>query len=134
MNSLNYLLLFLRKNFSFLIAAWQIFSSLCSVLFTTVCIPISFRAEKEEVQLNNGHPVAQIPQKNQIEPKPAFIKRTAAKPAQAAKTVRVQSAAFSVHRQNQSQSNKKSLVVNGNGHKVRTSISRDSIEQNGLHL
>lgn len=33
------------------------------------------------------------------------------------------------------QQNKKSLVVNGNGqHRVRTMISREAIEQNGLHL
>lgn len=104
-----------------------------------------FRAEKEEVQLINGHSivsVAQPQQKHQTEPKPALIKRTTtivpaapalvtaaiARQQQTATTRQMPKAFQSQH------SNKKSLVVNGNGHSVRTFISRDTIEQNGLHL
>lgn len=120
-----------------------LFETSSSLLKTfSISISFGFRAEKEEVQLNNGHSVtiAQAQQKHKTEPKPAFTKRistiTPATLAPMAATVRHQPAitrqmpkAFqSLHM------NKKSLVVNGNGHTVRTSISRDTIEQNGLHL
>lgn len=75
-------------------------------------------------------------QKHRIESKPAFNKRvqvavpTASKLQPKVATLQQPARAFVPMQQN-----KKSLVVNGNGHSVvRTSISRETIEQNGLHL
>lgn len=95
---------------------------------------IIFRAEKEEVQLSAA---AKPLQKHRIETKPAFNKRVQVAVPTASK---LQPKAFAPLQQPARafvpmQQNKKSLVVNGNGHSVvRTSVSRETIEQNGLHL
>lgn len=84
----------------------------------------SSRAEKEEAQLSAVS--SPVQPKHIVEPKAAFTKRT----APTAPTTRLNPTfAFSPLQQN-----KKSMVVNGNGTTVRTSISRDIIERNGLHL
>jgi hypothetical protein len=90
-----------------------------------VLLFIFFRGEKEEAQLSSA--VEPPQQKPHIIPQPAFTKnitRTVARP---------QPKPFMPQ---QSIANKKSLVVNGNinGHAVKTSISRERIEQHGLHL
>lgn len=112
-----------------------------------------FRAEKEEIQLSTlSSPVLKVP----VDPKPAFTKHIT--PAAAVETrpkvmpavtvvenrPKPQPAITAVEARTKLQpaitafsplqENKKSLVVNGNGHRVRTMISREAIEQNGLHL
>jgi hypothetical protein len=81
-----------------------------------------FRAEKEEAQLSAVS--SPVQPKHIVEPRATFTKRTAPHPPRPAPSF-----AFSPLQQN-----KKSMVVNGNGTTVRTSISRDIIERNGLHL
>lgn len=93
-----------------------------------------FRGEKEEAQLNsNGNAIVQPQQKHHIDPKPAFTKSITRTVAATVPAIRTQTKAFTPQ---QHIANKKSLVVNGNinGYAVKTSISRDKIEQNGLHL
>jgi hypothetical protein len=92
-----------------------------------------FRGEKEEAQLNNGNGIVQPQQKPHIDPKPAFTKSITRTVAATVPATRPQPKAFTPQ---QHIANKKSLVVNGNinGYAVKTSISRDKIEQNGLHL
>lgn len=90
-----------------------------------------YRAEKEEIQLNNVASKQQQQQQQQqrqqqhLDPKRAFANRTT--------IVRQQNPTNITYNSN---SNKKSLVVNGNGHSsVITSISREKFEQrNRLHL
>jgi hypothetical protein len=91
----------------------------------TIYHVLRFRGEKEEAQLSSA--VSPPQQKFHIIPQPVFTKnitRTVARP---------QPKPFMPQ---QSIANKKSLVVNGNinGHAVKTSISRERIEQHGLHL
>jgi len=110
--------------------------------FNTFAFVFPFRAEKEEAQLSNGNGSANgtaavaVQQQQQVDPKPALTKRTApiaqtiVRNNPTPPTRYYQTTTFNPLNQN-----KKSLVVNGNGKSsVRTSISREIIERNGLHL
>ncbi|CRL01352.1 CLUMA_CG014480, isoform A [Clunio marinus] len=84
-----------------------------------------YLAEKEEAKLNYGSSKTKPqPQKHYIEVKPIQAKRITS-----VTLPRQQTPSITSYNQN-----KKFLVVNGNGHTVKTSISREKIEQNGLHL